>query len=155
MLILLPNERNGLPDLLQTLTANEAEFARILERDNFVFAWVSLSLLKFSIDGDIIPLADKFASMGLSSPFGRDADLSGITGRRDIYVASFQHKALIDVSALICYTCFVSPKKIMQIVQFVYWLYFDFTRLVKIPLHLPQYLFSFSRWTRMVPRLLL
>ncbi len=110
MLIVLPNERNGLPGLLQTLTANGAEYARILGRDNYVSTWVRLGLPRFSIHGDTIPLAEKLASMGLSSLFGGDADLSGITGRRDLYVESFQHKALIDVSALIDVHAFYAQK---------------------------------------------
>ncbi len=98
MLIVLPNERNGLPDLLQAITANATEFTRILKMDNYMMKRVSLGLPKFSIHGDTVPLTGVLASMGLSSLFGSDADLSGITGRRDLYVSSVQHKALIDVS---------------------------------------------------------
>ncbi len=98
MLIVLPNERNGLPDLLQALTTNATELHGFCERDNYVLARVSLGLPKFSIHGDTMPLVDKLASMGLSSLFGGVANLSGITGRRDLYVSSVQHKALIDVS---------------------------------------------------------
>ncbi len=105
MLIVLPDARNGLPDLLQKLTANPSEFARILERDNYMFTRVSLGLPKFSIHGDTIPLVEQLTSMGLSSLFGSDADLSGITGRRNLYVSSVQHKALIDVSGNICSPC--------------------------------------------------
>ncbi len=98
MLIVLPEERSGLPDLLQAITANAAEFERILQRDNYMLTRVCLGLPKFSIHGETIPLAENLASMGLSSLFGSDADLSGLTGRRDLYVSSVQHKALIDVS---------------------------------------------------------
>ncbi len=98
MLIVLPNERNGLPDLLQAITANATEFTRILKRDNYMLTRVSLGLPKFSIHGGTVPLTGVLASMGLSSLFGSEADLSGITGRRDLYVSSVQHKALIDVS---------------------------------------------------------
>ncbi len=100
MLIVLPNERSGLPDLLQALSTNATEFARILERDNYILTRVSLGLPKFSIHADTIQLVDQLASMGLSSLFGGDANLSGITGRRDLYVSSVQHKALVDVSSL-------------------------------------------------------
>ncbi len=98
MLIVLPDDGNGLPDLLQAITANAAEFERILQRYNYMLTRVCLGLPKFSIHGGTIPLAGKLASMGLRSLFGSDADLSGITGRRDLYVSSVQHKALIDVS---------------------------------------------------------
>ncbi len=98
MLIVLPDERDGLPGLLQTLTENETEFARILERDNYMLTRVNMGLPKFSIHGSVIPLSGMLASMGLGSLFGGDADLSGITGRRNLYVSSVQHKALIDVS---------------------------------------------------------
>ncbi len=104
MLIVLPDERNGLPDLLQKLTANATEFARILEKGNYMFTRVSLGLPKFSIHGDTIPLVEQLTSMGLGSLFGSDADLSGITGRRNLYVSSVQHKALVDVSVNIFFT---------------------------------------------------
>ncbi len=52
MLIVLPNERNGLPDLLQKLTTNATEFACILEKGKYMFTRVSLGLPKFSIHGD-------------------------------------------------------------------------------------------------------
>ncbi len=64
MLIVLPDERNGLPDLLQKLTANATEFARILEKHNYMFTRVSLGLPKFSIHGDTIPLVEQLTSMG-------------------------------------------------------------------------------------------
>ncbi len=75
MLIVLPDERNGLPDLLQKLTANATEFARILEKGNYMFTRVSLGFPKFSIHGDTIPRADNLASFGLSSLFGEDAEI--------------------------------------------------------------------------------
>ncbi len=98
MLIVLPDERNGLPDLLHALTTNATEFARVPERDNYMLTRVSLGLPKFSIHGDAIPLVNKLASMGLSSLFAGDANLSGITGRRDLYASSVQQKTLMDVS---------------------------------------------------------
>ncbi len=102
MLIVLPNERNGLPDVLQAITTNATEFTRILKRDNYMLTRVSLGLPKFSIHATPCHV---LTSMGLSSLFGSDADLSGITGRRDLYVSSVQHKALIDVSVKFGWIC--------------------------------------------------
>ncbi len=98
MLIVLPDERTGLSDLLQAITASPTEYASILERDNYMLTRVNLSLPKFSIHGDTVSLVEQLTLMGLSSLFGSGADLSGITGHRDLYVSSVQHKALIDVS---------------------------------------------------------
>ncbi len=105
MLIVLPNERNVLPDILQAITTDATELERILERDKYMLTRVSLGLPKFSIHCDTIQLVDKIASMGLSSLFAGDVNLSGITGHRDLYVSLVQYKALIDVSFLFIQIC--------------------------------------------------
>ncbi len=153
MIIVLPNDRNGLPGLLQKLAANATEFARVLERDSYMLTRVSLGLPKFSIHGDTIPLSGVLASMGLSSLFGGDDDLSGITGSRDLYVSPVQHKALIDVSGELNYS------RVLNSHTFCGWylswrddillanILAEFTQLLA-----PMALFSFSRLTRRVPK---
>ncbi len=99
MLIVLPNAKNGLPALLESLTSNADNFASVLNADCFHTADVVLQLPVFSIEGATIPLRDVLSNLGLGSIFnGGAADLSGMNGERDLYVSSVSHKALIDVS---------------------------------------------------------
>ncbi len=99
MLIVLPNAKNGLPALLESLTSSADNFASVLNADHFHSTDVALQLPVFSIEGDIIPLRDVLSNLGLGSIFNADtADLSGMNGERDLSVSSISHKALIDVS---------------------------------------------------------
>ncbi len=56
MLIVLPNAKNGLPALLESLTSSADNFASVLNADHFLTTDVALQLPVFSIEGDIIPL---------------------------------------------------------------------------------------------------
>ncbi len=98
MLIVLPNAKNGLPALLESLTSNADMFAGVLAADRFHAADVVLQLPVFSIEGATIPLRTVLSNLGLGSIFNDGtADLSGMNGERDLYVDSITHKALIDV----------------------------------------------------------
>ncbi len=66
------------------------------------------------INGYTMPLSDKLVSMRLSSLFGGDVDLSGITGRRELYVSSVQHKALVDFSVRVYHTRALPTLKICE-----------------------------------------
>ncbi len=99
MLIVLPNAKNGLPALLESLTSNADKFASVLAADRFHTAGVVLQLPVFSIEGATIPLNSVLSNLGLESIFNAaEADLSGMNGERDLFVSSVSHKALIDVS---------------------------------------------------------
>ncbi len=99
MLIVLPNAKNGLPALLESLTSNAESFASVLAADGFHTADVVLQLPVFSIEGATIPLRNVLSNLGLGSIFnGGTADLSEMNGGRDVYISSVSHKALIDVS---------------------------------------------------------
>ncbi len=99
MLIVLPNAKNGLPTLLESLTTSAENFASVLNADHFHTTDVALQLPVFSIKGATIPLRDVLSNLGLGSIFNTGtADLSGMNGERDLYVSSISHKALIDVS---------------------------------------------------------
>ncbi len=99
MLIVLPNAKNGLPSLLESLSSSAENFASVLNTDHFHTTDVALQLPVFSIEGDIIPLKVVLSNLGLGSIFnGGTAELSGMNGERGLYVESFNHKALIDVS---------------------------------------------------------
>ncbi len=99
MLIVLPNAKNGLPALLESLTSNVGNFASVLNANHFYKTDVILRLPVFSIEGGTIPLRGVLSNLGLESIFNAGiADLSGMNGGRDLYVSSIRHKALIDVS---------------------------------------------------------
>ncbi len=99
MLIVLPNAKNGLPALLESLTSNTDSFDSVLNADQFHTADVALQLPMFSIEGATIPLRDVLSNLGLGSIFNDgSADLSEMKGGRDVYISSVSHKALIDVS---------------------------------------------------------
>ena len=91
MVILLPHERDGLPDLEENLDADTLD--RLL--DELSRTRVDLSLPRFQLDGDPIDLIDAFRSLGVQQLF-HDADLSGILDRR-LFVNSIYHQAFIDV----------------------------------------------------------
>ncbi len=99
MVIILPNEKDGLPGLLKSLAANSEHFQKIFAYRSYSMTKVALGLPAFSIAGDSIPLNDALEKMGLSSLFtpGK-ADLSGISGKPNLCVSLISHKALIDVS---------------------------------------------------------
>ncbi len=99
MLVVLPNERNGLPTLLENLTSNVDEFLRVLDGKNFREEEVYLGLPAFSIAGDTIQLKEVLTAMGLGSIFTTGlADLSATDGVGHLFVSRILHKALIDVS---------------------------------------------------------
>ncbi len=99
MLIVLPNAKNGLPTLLESLTSNADNFTSVLTADCFHSTDVALQLPEFSIEGATIPLKAVLINLGLGSIFSSGtADLSGMNGGRDLYISSISHKALIDVS---------------------------------------------------------
>ncbi len=102
MLIVLPNAKNGLPALLESLTSNADNFSSVLNADHYHTTEVALQLPVFSIEGEIIPLESVLSNLGLGSIFNDGtADLSGMNGERDLYISGICHKALIDVS--LCY----------------------------------------------------
>ncbi len=53
MLIVLPNAKNGLPALLESLSSSAENFASVLNADHFHTTDVALQLPVFSIEGDI------------------------------------------------------------------------------------------------------
>ncbi len=99
MLIVLPNERNGLPALLGSLTSNADHFGSLFDANNYYQTEVDLGLPAFSIHGDMVDLKAMLTAMGLGSIFQKGAaDFSGITGDKRLYVSKVLHKARIDVS---------------------------------------------------------
>ncbi len=99
MLVVLPNERNRLPALLQSLTSNADYFGNLFDVSNYYKTKIELGLPSFSIHGDMVDLSQRLMTMGLKMAFSsEDADFSGITGDRSLFISKVLHKARIDVS---------------------------------------------------------
>lgn len=83
MVVVLP--RVGAPDAVPEglLTALEGES-------------VSVCLPRFRIEAGF-RLEDTLAAMGMGSAFGRDADFSGMNGRKDLFLSAVAHKAFVAV----------------------------------------------------------
>ncbi|KAL7063725.1 hypothetical protein AAHC03_070 [Spirometra sp. Aus1] len=101
MLILLPNAKNGINQVLSKLleTSQQDLFAKIFSKDSYTLCKVKLRLPRFRLaDSESKDLKDVLSAMGMPSAFSiASADFSGITGRRDLFIASVFHKATIEV----------------------------------------------------------
>lgn len=91
MLIVLPTERDGVEALKQVLTIGKIE-AAVASLRNLTAA---VSLPKFEVD-KLNPLKEKLTDLGLEKMFG-DADLSGITGNRNLVVSDVIQRAVVKV----------------------------------------------------------
>jgi serpin B len=93
MLILLPDDPAGLPDVEKSLDLEKLkEIISHLRREPLVD--VSFPKFKFETSFD---LCHTLEDMGMRSAFSSDADLSGIDGSRDLYVTDVVHKAYVSV----------------------------------------------------------
>jgi serpin B len=63
----------------------------------FKSAEVRLSLPRFSSELKM-NLRNELSQMGMDLAFGRDADFSGMTGEKNLYIDEVIHKAFIEVS---------------------------------------------------------
>ncbi len=102
MLIVLPDMRDGLPGVLESLTSNSDNFENVLNTFSYRQALVDLGLPVFSITGSTLNLESVLSSMGLASIFMQGkADLSEMDGSHNAYISKVIHKALIDVSKIL------------------------------------------------------
>jgi serpin B len=95
MIVLLPNDPNGLPALEQSMTAaNVQQWLNQLRPSQKV----TLTLPKFKMTRQF-ELAGTLGAMGMSQAFQQGtADFSGMTGHRDLWISAVVHKAFVDVN---------------------------------------------------------
>ena len=93
MVILLPKKMSGLGALERQLSAEH--LAQWL--DPLAQREVVVSIPKFKMT-DKFSLGPVLASMGMPLAFSREADFSGMTGGRDLYISSVIHQAYVDVN---------------------------------------------------------
>jgi serpin B len=93
MLILLPNEIDGLPSIEAALTEeNLAFWLKLLKKRE-----VRLFLPKFKMTSEF-SLAGKLGAMGMPDAFTTKADFSGMTGNKELFINAVVHKAFVDVN---------------------------------------------------------
>jgi len=91
MMILLPNERDGLQKLESKLeTTDLMEKATHLKKEN-----VKVQIPKFKVEFDI-KLNDVLKDMGMPTMFSRAADLTELVDGENVFVSEVAHKAFIE-----------------------------------------------------------
>jgi serpin B len=93
MIILLPNQADGLPALEQRFTmANLKQWlGKLSDHD------VDVTLPKFKLTSEFL-LEGVLSKMGMPIAFGTGADFSGMTTRDKLYISRVVHKAFVDVN---------------------------------------------------------
>ena len=94
MVILLPKETDGLADLEAKLTFQNLQqwIGGLSNRD------VKIYLPKFKTTSQF-ELGDTLKTMGMNTAFdANQADFSGMTGGRDLFISAVVHKAFVDVN---------------------------------------------------------
>lgn len=93
MVVLLPKKVDGLDDFEKSLTA--AKLAGWLEK--LKWTEVALALPKFRMTREF-QLKDVLSAMGMSAAFSPDnADFSGMTGKKELFVSEVLHQAFVAV----------------------------------------------------------
>nr|ACA57865.1 serine proteinase inhibitor, clade B, member 3 (predicted) [Plecturocebus moloch] len=95
MIVLLPNEIDGLQKLEEKLTAEK--LMKWTSLQNMRQAHVNLHFPRFKVE-ETYDLKDTLETMGMVDIFSGDADLSGMTGRRGLVVSKVLHKAFVEVT---------------------------------------------------------
>ena len=94
MQLVLPKEKTGVFDLENKL--GEVDLQTLFS-ENKKNRKVDLSLPRFKLSHSLA-LSDSLQQMGMEDMFSDKADLSGITGARDLYVSSVVQKVFVEVN---------------------------------------------------------
>jgi serpin B len=93
MVILLPLKATGLGDLEKKLSAEGLDaFTQALSP-----AQLEIAIPRFTLER-AVELSDTLSAMGMPSAFRAGADLSGMTGKADLFISAVVHKAFVDVN---------------------------------------------------------
>lgn len=92
MLILLPNRHEDMPKLERRL---ERSFYQSLS-DSLNRQEVDLSIPRFKLKAKY-QLNEPLQQMGMTSAFGGNADFSGMTGDKDLYISDIVHQSYVEV----------------------------------------------------------
>ncbi|GFR30187.1 serpin B8 [Trichonephila clavata] len=94
MMILLPNQRDGLRDLEESLTPEKLSDVQKQLYETKVI--ISLPKFKMEFEKELSP---EFQALGASSIFdASSADFSGMTPSKSIFVSQVLHKAVVEVN---------------------------------------------------------
>lgn len=95
MLILLPEKIDGLKRMLQSKRLH-ADIVKICQTLPTEKTTLDLFVPKFKLENEY-DLNSSLSEIGISDIFSPDADLSGITGRKDLIVSQVKHKAVVKL----------------------------------------------------------
>jgi serpin B len=94
MVVFLPRAADGLPALESQLSAAWIEEATSKLKQQKVVVY----LPRFKLSA-MLKLSDQLKALGMIDAFSRDdADFSGMSGTRDLYISRVLHKAFVDVN---------------------------------------------------------
>lgn len=93
MVVFLPEDKVSMGKLEQSLTAEQYNSWL----SGMSVKEISLSLPKFKTTAEF-ELSDVLKKMGMPHPFSLSADLSGMTGKKDLMIDKVIHKAFVEVS---------------------------------------------------------
>jgi serpin B len=93
MIVLLPKEKNGLPDIEKHISAdNLKKWTPMSQRQVIVYLPRFKAASQFRLN-------DVLSSMGMPDAFSLPpADFSGISGKRDLFISDVVHQAFIEVT---------------------------------------------------------
>ena len=93
MIIVLPKEIDGIGKLEKSLTAENLGIwiAKMRRQEVLVY----LPRFKFTAE---FSLGQILAGMGMPEAFSANADFSGMTGRKDLFISAVLHKAFVEVN---------------------------------------------------------
>uniref|UniRef100_A0A5K3G0P4 SERPIN domain-containing protein n=1 Tax=Mesocestoides corti TaxID=53468 RepID=A0A5K3G0P4_MESCO len=101
MLIVLPNERAGLPELLRMLGDHKhlEHFKALFDKKKYETGRFELRLPRFNLGGCSIDLKRPLGEMGLESVFkDSEADFSRISDCASLCISKIVHQAKIEVN---------------------------------------------------------
>ncbi|KAL5104175.1 Serpin B10 [Taenia crassiceps] len=102
MLIVLPNAKDGLPELLEKIAdpRHFLHFKDLFNKSKYELTDVDLFLPKFKLGGvESLDLKKPLSAMGLETVFNHNlADFSHITKKEKLHISSVVHQAVIEVN---------------------------------------------------------